>query len=125
MNTHHFTLKREWFDKIHSGEKPEEYREIKPYWAKRFLCDVSYHISINEPTIEQMCEMIKSGSKDIAYDFSVYADDQIQFYNGWACSKKYSNFKIQCLGMEVREGNPEWGAIPGVKYFVIKLGDKL
>ena len=30
-----FNLKKEWFDKIKSGEKTHEYREIKPYWVKR------------------------------------------------------------------------------------------
>ena len=29
------TLKKKWFDMIASGEKKEEYREIKPYWTKR------------------------------------------------------------------------------------------
>ena len=29
-------IKRKWFDMIKSGEKKEEYREIKPYWTKRF-----------------------------------------------------------------------------------------
>ena len=28
-------LKSEWFDKIKSGEKTVEYRELKPYWQKR------------------------------------------------------------------------------------------
>lgn len=29
-------IKKKWFDMILSGEKKEEYREIKPYWTKRF-----------------------------------------------------------------------------------------
>ena len=29
------SVKKEWFDKIVSNEKKEEYREIKPYWIKR------------------------------------------------------------------------------------------
>lgn len=29
-------LKAEWYDKISSGAKTSEYREIKPYWQKRF-----------------------------------------------------------------------------------------
>jgi len=33
----HLTLKRKWFDMIFSGEKREEYREIKPYWNTRLL----------------------------------------------------------------------------------------
>jgi hypothetical protein len=31
----HLTLKRDWFEMIACGEKPEEYREIKPYWTSR------------------------------------------------------------------------------------------
>ena len=29
-------IKKKWFDMIKSGEKKEEYREIKPYWTSRF-----------------------------------------------------------------------------------------
>lgn len=29
-------LKSKWFDMIFNGIKKEEYREIKPYWVKRF-----------------------------------------------------------------------------------------
>lgn len=29
-------IKKKWFDMIKSGEKKEEYREIKPYYASRF-----------------------------------------------------------------------------------------
>jgi hypothetical protein len=37
MTILHLTLKAKWFDMIASGEKKEEYREIKPYWAKRLV----------------------------------------------------------------------------------------
>lgn len=37
MKVLHLTLKKCWFDMIASGEKREEYREIKPYWDRRFL----------------------------------------------------------------------------------------
>ncbi len=30
-------LKKEWFDKIKSGEKTHEYREVKDYWTKRIF----------------------------------------------------------------------------------------
>lgn len=30
-----FNLKKQWFDKIKSGEKTHEYREVKPYWTRR------------------------------------------------------------------------------------------
>ena len=32
-------LKKEWFDKIKSGEKTTEYREAKEYWNKRLNKD--------------------------------------------------------------------------------------
>ncbi|HDI3137154.1 TPA: hypothetical protein PMB18_002144 [Vibrio cholerae] len=35
MTTLHLTLKKRWYDMIYSGQKPEEYREIKPYWSRR------------------------------------------------------------------------------------------
>lgn len=35
MEVLHLTLKKKWFDMILSGEKKEEYREMKPYWHKR------------------------------------------------------------------------------------------
>ena len=30
-------IKKKWFDMIKSGEKKEEYREIKPYYTNRFV----------------------------------------------------------------------------------------
>lgn len=33
----HLTLKKKWYDMIASGDKKEEYREMKPYWHKRLL----------------------------------------------------------------------------------------
>ena len=30
-------VSKEWFDMIVSGEKNEEYRVIKPYWASRLV----------------------------------------------------------------------------------------
>jgi hypothetical protein len=32
-----FILKKKWWEKIKSGEKTIEYREVKPYWAKRIF----------------------------------------------------------------------------------------
>lgn len=30
-----FPLKKEWYEKIKSGKKTIEYREVKPYWTRR------------------------------------------------------------------------------------------
>ena len=32
-----FLLKKEWYEKIKSGEKTIEYREVKPYWRERLI----------------------------------------------------------------------------------------
>ena len=32
-----FNLKKEWVEKIKSGEKTHEYREVKEYWIKRLF----------------------------------------------------------------------------------------
>lgn len=37
MKVLHLVLKRKWYDMIASGEKIEEYRDIKPYWSKRLF----------------------------------------------------------------------------------------
>lgn len=31
----YLTIHRRWFDDIVSGEKCEEFRDVKPYWTKR------------------------------------------------------------------------------------------
>ena len=34
-----FPLKKQWYEKIKSGEKTIEYRETKPYWTKRLYSE--------------------------------------------------------------------------------------
>jgi len=36
-----FPLKKEWYEKIKSGEKTIEYREVKPYWSQRIYSELS------------------------------------------------------------------------------------
>jgi len=63
----HLTLKKKWFDMIVSGEKREEYREIKPYWIKRLEgkhFDIiraynGYHKG--RPTFDIECKGIRKG----------------------------------------------------------------
>lgn len=35
-----FTLKKEWYNKIATGQKSIEYREVKPYWTKRLQKEI-------------------------------------------------------------------------------------
>lgn len=42
-----FNLKKEWFDKIKSGEKTHEYREAKLYWQKRIISNQGLFLHLN------------------------------------------------------------------------------
>lgn len=107
--TLHLTLVKTYFDMTDSGVKPEEYREIKPYWVKRLT---EFHAGWNSDGTLRFEDFVKF------IDFN-----NVIAVNGYGNHRPRWNRK--CLGIEIREGRPEWGAEPGKKYFVIKLGEKL
>jgi len=100
MKVLHLTLKKKWFDMIASGEKKEEYREIKPFWIKRLT-----------PA---------NNAFDDCKEF--YA---VEFVNGGNFHDKHPKILVECLDIEIGTGKPEWGAEPDKEYFVIKLGNLL
>lgn len=101
MKTLDLVLKRKWFDMIASGEKTEEYREIKPYWVKRLI----------EP-------------KDIMDGVIEFKDfDKVTFHLGYSKDRPSMTFAIKEIVCD--EGKEGWGALPGETYFVIKLGERL
>lgn len=66
MRQLHMTLKKEWFDLIASGEKKEEYRELKQYWIER-LYDVVELNDQRTPIVPKQFDVVifKNGySKD-------------------------------------------------------------
>lgn len=97
MKTLHLTLKKKWFDMILSGEKKEEYRELKDYWINRFYKN--------------------NGNKKGPHFIEHY--DQIIFKNGY--SKNCPEMLIECLGIDIGETKIEWSGI-SQPAFVIKLG---
>lgn len=46
---------------------------------------------------------------------------RVEFKLGY--QKNAPKMVVECLGIEKREGNPDWGAVEGEKYYVIKLGE--
>jgi hypothetical protein len=80
MKVLHLTLKKKWFDMIASGEKKEEYRELKGYWMKRLL---------NQ------------------HGDSYKTFDIIRFKNGY--SQNAPAMDVECKGIKVGDGNPKWG----------------
>lgn len=89
---------------IESGEKMEEYREIKPYWEKRLAC--LFPMTVRGETYIPIIE-------------------EIEFFNGRHLGKQLPHFGRKFISAEIGEGKPELGAIPGMKYFIIKLGEKI
>ena len=88
---------------IKSGEKKEEYREIKPHFQKLFK---------------------RAGHIHINHAWWPFCWVNICFSNGY--SKDRDQFNVEIIGMRFEsEGNPDWGAIPGKKYFVLELGEIL
>ena len=86
------TIKKKWFDMIASGEKKEEYREMKPYWDARLIED--------------------------GYYFRHF--DLVKFRNGYKKDSPY--IILDCLEIQEGHGNPNWGAEVGKMYYIIKLG---
>ena len=92
-------IKKKWFDMILSGEKKEEYREIKPYYKSRFHT---------------------AGLID-RYGLPTISRAWITFRNGYSVNSPA--IEAKCT-LDIKTGRPEWGA-PDYKTFIIKLGDRL
>lgn len=119
------TIKKQWFDMVGNG-KPEEYRDITPFWCKRLLAKIPVpwggYWSAQTEVLEKQTT---TGFKTFTGGCDPFIQwDQVLFANGGHFGDvPKKRFKFN--GIEIREGNPEWGATPGVKYFVIKLGERI
>ena len=91
-------IKKKWFDMILSGEKKEEYREIKPYYKTRFKNAFEMH----------------------PYSFIPIGTDvqQIMFRNGY--SSNSPSFIAECT-LDIHQGKEEWGAVAGINYYVLHI----
>ena len=89
-------IKKKWFDMIASGEKTEEYREIKQYYYKRF-------------------ETIGLIDK---FGLPVVNEAWVVFRNGY--NPKNPQIKAR-VTLDIKEGKPEWGAELGVEYYVLRI----
>lgn len=91
-------IKKKWFDMIKSGEKKEEYREIKPYYDSRLGVRLIIQELING-----------SNAKFIS---------NIMFRNGYG--KDRPTILCEC---EISKGygKQEWGAELNKEYYVLKI----
>jgi len=106
------TLKKKWFDMILAGIKTEEYREMKSFWISRLI---EFDFAWASQTIEDAKEHLRACPNGFFKKF-----DFIEFSNGYG--NKVPKMIIEFKGVEIREGNPDWGAVKGIEYFVINLG---
>ena len=129
MKTLDLVLKKQWYDMIDSGHKTEEYREIKPYWIKRFIEE-------GEPTHYDCYEKITSiraeffSSRAIMLQYYLEEGlvrckgyDTVTFHLGYSKDRPSMTFKIK--GIVISRGKPEWGSEVEEYYFTIKLGERL
>lgn len=120
-------LERRWFEMTEPEIKKEDYREITPYWCNRILLYQGKEMS------KLFWESIISPIKNIEIWLKVFPND-ISFkkftINTMTLGYPKSTDTERILqfyhrGIEIRTGNPEWGAVPGKLYFVIMHGDRL
>ena len=110
MKILHLTLKKKWFDMIASGEKKEEYREIKQFWAKRLANGIETYLTAFLP-------------KGYGYKIDWKEFDVIVFSHGY--KRDRPQITVEFKGVDIDTGKSKWGAVPKKEYFVIKLGNIL
>ncbi len=89
-------IKKKWFDMIKSGEKKEEYREIKPYYSKRFGFEDDEELRLH----------------------TIQTAKTVRFRNGYSKTSP----TIECEVVITKGlGKPEWGAEPNKLYYVLKI----
>ena len=106
-------LKAKWYKMIESGIKTEEYREIKPYWIKRF-CFASKTYECCEKTEE--CGSCFSHS-DYFGCYVCYPYSHVRFRYGYTKRTMLREIESITFGF----GNPEWGAPKDKQVFIIKF----
>ena len=105
-------IKKKWFDMILSGEKKEEYREIKPYYETRFT-----HVLFPKSEIPMNNVLLNYVSK-----FQKCKEFKVIFRNGY--SKDSPSFIAKCT-LSVGTGKEEWGSEKGKEYFILTIHDIL
>lgn len=111
-------IKKKWFDMILSGEKKEEYRDIKEYYETRFqnlfgaltVHSVSAFSDNEEYTLLQGEFVIKQIRKD--------SIQEVVFRNGY--SKNSKSIKARCR-LRIGKGKTEWGAEPDKQYYILEI----
>lgn len=112
----HLVVKKKFFDMIASGEKTEEYREIKPYYVSRFW-NVK---SVKGWDSNSFCrELIQCGNESELFNF-IKQFDVVELRNGYGYYAP--KIIIDFEGIYIGKAKPEWSDNWQGDVFVIKLG---
>ena len=114
------SLKKKWFNMTKAGVKTEDYREITPYWIRRFIKG-KYNTDF---TINDLTQYLKESSDANGY-IRLYGKrfDFNKMTLGYPKSTDTDRIlHLEHKGIEIRTGNPYWGAEEGKIYFVVKHG---
>lgn len=118
------SLKTKSFEMTKAGIINEVYIEITPYWIERL-----FDICSNTDSSERICEYLKNkksiNERELEFYFITFkkkfSTNTITLGYPKLCDTERF-LKLEHKGIEIREGNPEWGAEQGKLYFVIKHG---
>ena len=115
INILYLPLKAKWFNMIKSRIKPEEYREMTPYWAKRLYgCPANIDWCKTKEPVCGRCSCLRR-LKPKQYSL-------VWFTLGYPKKNNLSrNMVIKTTGTTYGKGNPEWGAPTDRDVFIIKL----
>ena len=85
-----FNLNKKWFDKIKSGEKTHEYREVKPYWSRR---------------IDNFLKQYQYLDEDDEYSAIIFDDLHCEFVCGYAAKNdRTKHLKAKILSITIKNG---------------------
>ncbi len=125
-NVLNLVVSKQWFEKIVSGEKTEEYRAIKSYWINRLLqakyggsdeyrkvtMHPEFDMLISNSKLKELLE--KKTARFIPYTY-------VRFFHGYAKNRPWIEKKIDSITI----GKPQPGLCPkefeNKEFFIIKF----
>lgn len=117
------SLSYHWYDEIASGRKKEEYRQIKRFYCQRLgdYCKYKHYSASNTMFGVDSVPHCKIDNDRLCYCNNVYAKEytHVMFHKGQGSP---ITMLVECKGVTVGIGNPEWGAPENEEVFIIKLG---
>ena len=128
----HLVLTGHWYDMIDRGEKPEEYREITPYWMKRLMSCYGWDTcrgNCSTPIMDGGREKWKCFAQPYCKYHSnlppIYEKDTVTFQRAYAKNAPRMTFEIESIIV----GKPKPGLCfketEGQDVFIIKLGKRI